>query len=42
MVKALKFTLARHFEGLPTAENFKLVEEELPEVKEDGILSLSV
>lgn len=36
MVKAKKFTLAKHFEGEPKQGNFKLVDEDLAELKEDG------
>ena len=36
MVKAKKFILAKHFEGEPKQSNFKLVDEDLPEIKEDG------
>ena len=36
MVKAKKFTLVKHFEGEPKQSNFKLVDEDLPEIKEDG------
>lgn len=35
MVKAKVFVLARHFDGVPTPENFSLIEEELPELKQD-------
>ena len=40
MVKAKVFVLARHFDGLPTPENFKLIEEELPELKQDRMKHL--
>ena len=36
MVKAKRFSLVRHFEGLPTKDNFKLEDQELPELKDDG------
>ena len=36
MVKAKKFILAHHFDGAPKADNFQLVEEELPELKPGG------
>lgn len=36
MVKAKKFILARHFDGVPTPNDFKLVEEELPELQTGG------
>lgn len=37
MVKAKKFILVKHFEGEPKQSNFKLVEEDLSEIKSDGI-----
>jgi NADPH-dependent curcumin reductase CurA len=36
---AKKWILAKQFEGEPKEENIKLVEEQLPELKENGILS---
>jgi hypothetical protein len=36
MIKAKKFVLAKHFDGAPKTTNFKLVEELLPELKENG------
>jgi hypothetical protein len=38
MIKGKKWILAKQFSGLPTDENLKLVEYELPdELQEDGI-----
>jgi hypothetical protein len=34
MVKGRRFILKRHFDGLPKREDFDLVEEELPELKD--------
>lgn len=36
--KGKKFILAQHFKGLPTLENFKLVEFDIPELKTGGML----
>jgi len=36
MVKAKRFSLVRHFEGLPTKDNFKLEDQELSELQDDG------
>jgi hypothetical protein len=36
MVKTKKFILATHFVGEPKAEDFTLVEEELPPLEEGG------
>jgi prostaglandin reductase 1 len=36
MVKTKKFIFARHFDGEPKEDDFKLVEEELPPLKEGG------
>ena len=36
MVKAKRFSLVRHFEGLPTKDNFKLEDQELPELQDGG------
>ena len=41
MVKAKKFILARHFEGMPTPENFELIEEELPELEQGRIVKFN-
>ena len=41
MVKAKQFILARHFDGMPTPENFKLIEEELPELKQGRIVTFN-
>jgi prostaglandin reductase 1 len=38
MVKAKKFLYAKEFKGEPTLENFELVEEVLPELKDGEIL----
>lgn len=38
MVIAKRFSLVRHFEGLPTKDNFKLEDQELPELQDDEIL----
>nr|CAD7415442.1 unnamed protein product [Timema cristinae] len=40
MTKAKKFILARHFDGEPKESDLKLVEEELPPIK-DGVLGLA-
>lgn len=34
--KGKKFILARHFEGSPTHDNFKLVEFDIPNLQEGG------
>lgn len=34
--KGKKFILARHFEGSPTHDNFKLVEFDIPDLQEGG------
>ena len=33
MVLGQKYVLKRHFDGLPKADDFELVEEELPDLK---------
>ena len=38
--KGKKFILARHFEGLPKLENFKLVDVDIPELKTGGNISV--
>jgi prostaglandin reductase 1 len=38
MVKGRRFILKRHFDGLPKADDFDLVEEELPALKEGEFL----
>jgi prostaglandin reductase 1 len=38
MVKGRRFILKHHFDGLPKADDFDLVEEELPELKEGEFL----
>jgi prostaglandin reductase 1 len=38
MVKASKFILARHFDGFPKTDDLKLVEEELPALKDGEFL----
>jgi hypothetical protein len=35
---AKKWILAKHFDGEPNDSNLKLVEEELPELKENGLI----
>lgn len=35
--KGKKFVMKRHFEGLPTHEDFLLVEEDIPELQPGGI-----
>ncbi|XP_049949184.1 prostaglandin reductase 1-like [Schistocerca serialis cubense] len=42
MVKARKFVLARHFEGEPQLDNFRLEEEELPPLEDGQILCEAV
>ena len=42
MIKAKKFILTKHFDGAPKVTNFKLVEELLPELKENGKSQLIV
>ncbi|CAG9772699.1 unnamed protein product [Ceutorhynchus assimilis] len=42
MVKAKKFVLRKHPEGLPKSTDFKLVEEELPPLKENEVLTEAV
>ena len=37
MVLGKKFVLKNHFDGLPKAEDFELVEENLPELKDGEI-----
>lgn len=36
MVKAKKYIYARHFHNEPNLDNFKLEEEDLPELKDGG------
>lgn len=36
MVKARKYILAKHFDGLPKKEDLTIVEEELPTLKDGG------
>ena len=36
MVKAKKFIMVRHFDGVPKPDNFQLVEEDLPELEVGG------
>lgn len=36
MVKSKKFVLAKYFDGTPKESDFKLVEEELPPIKDKG------
>jgi prostaglandin reductase 1 len=38
MVKGRRFILKRHFDGHPKADDFDLVEEELPELKDGEFL----
>ena len=38
MVKGRRFVLKRHFDGLPKREDFYLVEEELPALKDGEFL----
>lgn len=40
MVTAKKYVLVKHFEGEPKALDLKIVEEELPAIKNDGMISL--
>nr|CAD7267117.1 unnamed protein product [Timema shepardi] len=42
MTKAKKFILARHFDGEPKESDLKLVEEELPPIKDGEILAEAV
>lgn len=35
--KGTKFVLARHFDGLPKLDNFKLIEVDIPELQTGGI-----
>ena len=35
-MKARKWVLVKHFDGEPKDENLELVEEELPDLKENG------
>lgn len=37
-MKARKWVLVKHFEGEPKNEDMELIEEELPELKEKGLL----
>lgn len=37
MVKATKIILQKRFDGLPKKDDFKIVEEELPPLKDGGI-----
>lgn len=39
-VKAQKYVLTKYFQGEPKKSDFKIVEEELPELKEGGNLVL--
>ena len=36
-MNAKKFVLVKHFDGNPKDDDFELVEEELPELKENGL-----
>jgi NADPH-dependent curcumin reductase CurA len=36
--KGKKYVLEHHFNGLPTLENFKLVDVDIPELQTGGIL----
>jgi hypothetical protein len=38
MVKGRRFILKRHFDGLPKPDDFDLMEEELPELKDGEFL----
>lgn len=38
MVRAKQFVYSKPFQGMPTDENFKLVEEDLPPLKDGGTL----
>jgi hypothetical protein len=38
MVKGRRWVLKHHFDGLPKADDFELVEEELPELQEGEFL----
>lgn len=37
MVKAKVFILEKHFKGLPKADDLKIIEEELPALRDGGI-----
>ena len=37
MVQARKWVLVKHFDGMPKESDLKLVEEELPGLKDGGI-----
>lgn len=37
MVKAKKYVLAKQFDGFPKQGDLKIVEEELPPLKKDGM-----
>jgi hypothetical protein len=39
-MQAKKWILAKHFQGEPNESNLQLVEEELPELKENGWLQI--
>lgn len=41
MVKAKKFILAKPFDGVPTLDNFELVEEDLPPLKNGEVLAVA-
>ena len=38
MVKGRRFVLKHHFDGLPKREDFDLVEEEMPALKDGDIM----
>ena len=42
MVKAKVWVKVKEFSGTPTMDNLKLLEEELPELKDGGILSFFI
>ena len=42
MVLGRRWLLKRHFDGLPTLEDFELVEEELPALQEDQFVFRSL
>jgi len=41
MVKARKFVLTRRFEGAVKPDNFKIVEEDLPDLQDGGCVYLN-
>lgn len=41
-IHARKYVLTKYFKGEPKQSDFKIVEEELPELKDGGMLSLQL